>query len=156
MSKSDLNRRDFNRLTSAAFGGMLAGATLGCTQGEEEAEDGGDGSGGGESLLLTEPHVCRGLNTCKGKGAGDKNECAGQGTCATAEHHECAEMNKCKGQGGCGERPGENSCKGKGGCAVPLKGDMWEKARKNFEQAMKEADRKFGDTPEEYATIDGE
>jgi hypothetical protein len=61
-------------------------------------------------------------------------------------------MNDCAGTGGCGEKPGENNCKGMGECAVPLKDDKtWEKARKNFEAAMKKADKKFGDAPKKAA-----
>ena len=74
--------------------------------------------------MAQEPHVCRGLNTCKGKGAGAKNDCAGQGDCATAKAHTCAGDNDCAGLGGCNadvKAPGENACKGKGGCHVPIK-----------------------------------
>lgn len=98
-------------------------------------------------LLLKEPHVCRGLNACKGKGAGEKNACGGQGACASAEHHECKGQNECKGQGGCGEYPGQNACKSKGECAVPLKAKAWKNARKAFEVQMKKAGHEFGDAP---------
>lgn len=138
MGRSELTRRDFERLTMAALGGLMAGS------GAAWAAEGDDDK---KNPLLTEPHVCRGLNTCKGKGAGKKNACAGQGTCATAKAHECAEQNACKGQGGCGEHPGENSCKGKGSCAVPLSDKAWKTARKNFEAAMKKAGKKVGDAP---------
>lgn len=146
-SASRWNRRDFSKLTMAALGGAVAGSAM---TGRVWAEDKEEGS-----LLLREPHVCRGLNTCKGK-AGCKsakheckgmNECAGQGGCATAEKHSCHGDNACKGQGGCGEKPGENACKGKGDCAVPLKEKTWKTARKNFEAAMKKAGKKFGDAP---------
>jgi hypothetical protein len=100
---------------------------------------------------LQDPHVCRGINTCKNKGEkGTTNECAGQGHCATVKSHSCQGMNDCKGQGGCGENPGENECKGKGGCAVPLdagKKMTWQKARKRFEELMKKAGKTFGDAP---------
>ncbi len=82
------------------------------------------------SRLLEDPHVCRGINTCKNKGkTGTTNDCAGQAHCATVAAHDCNGMNDCKGQGGCGEHPGENDCKGKGGCAVPLSDKTWPKAR---------------------------
>ena len=138
MERSKLTRREFERLTMAALGGLTAGCSAAWA-----AEDDDDK----KSPLLKEPHVCRGLNTCKGKGSGKKNACAGQGTCATAKAHECAEQNACKGQGGCGEHPGENSCKGKGSCAVPLSDKAWKTARKNFEAAMKKAGKKVGDAP---------
>lgn len=167
MKKCDLSRREFNRLTAAAFGGVVAGSLAGCSDGDdppatdttdtdttaadadttdttdvaaEPAEEG--------SLLLGEKHVCRGLNQCKGQGAGGGNDCAGMGACATIAAHECASQNECKGQGGCGEKPGENACKTKGSCAVPLMDHAWDKARTNFEAAMKEAGKEAGAAPE--------
>jgi hypothetical protein len=173
MKKTDLSRRDFNRLSMAAFGGVVAGTFAGCADdgggtppvtgsapaggGTEPAEGGGDiepveggataTEGGTEtaSLLMGEKHVCRGLNMCKG--AGGENACAGAGACATLAAHECAGQNECKGQGGCGATPGENACKGMGSCAVPLKDHAWGKARKNFEAAMKAAGKEVGDAP---------
>ena len=59
-------------------------------------------------------HVCRGLNTCRGKDKKHDNTCAGRGTCATAETHACNGQNACKGQGGCDSTAGINTCKGKG------------------------------------------
>ncbi len=173
MKKTDLSRRDFNRLTVAALSGVAAGSVIGC--GGEEPEAGGDGGsgtgedsdgdGGGDSsaggdgadeksLLLAEKHVCRGLNMCKNQGASGDNACAGQGTCATIEHHVCGTKNACKGQGGCGEKPGENACKAQGKCAVPLMEHAWGTARKNFEAAMK-ADGKTVGQPPEAATKEG-
>jgi hypothetical protein len=143
MDESKMSRRDFQRLTAAAFGGMVGGTLLlkhGFAADEAPAKS-----------LLDEPHVCRGLNTCKGKGGcgatKGKNECAGQGGCATAEKHTCKGDNACKGQGGCGETPGENSCKAKGSCAVPLSDKAWAKARANFEGAMKKAGKTVGPAP---------
>lgn len=141
MDCSKMSRREFQRLTAAAFGGLVAGSAL---AGSALADD-------APPSILNDPHVCRGLNQCKEKGGGDnkgKNSCAGQGSCATADKHDCKGQNSCKGDGGCGENPGENACKGKGSCEVPLKGDMWKTARKNFEKAMKKADKTFGDAPE--------
>ncbi len=97
--------------------------------------------------ILSDPHTCRGLNTCKGKGAGKDNGCAGQGTCATAEAHGCDGHNACKGQGGCGGHPAENSCKGLGACEVPLKEKTWKKARHTFEAQMKKQKKEFGTAP---------
>ena len=176
MKKTDLTRRDFNRLSMAAFGGVVAGTFAGCANegtddaapsapdpvlgdpadagsGTTDAGDGGDGGDGAgdetASLLLGEKHVCRGLNMCKGAGAGGENACAGQGACATLAGQECGTQNACKGQGGCGEKPGENACKGMGKCHVPLKEHAWSKARANFETAMKAADpdKAVGDAP---------
>ena len=132
--KDELSRRDFNRLTTAALGGLLTGAVLGCQP-----------SGGGPAPAVEkDKHVCRGLNECKAAG----HECAGQGQCSTVAAHSCSRHNDCKGQGGCGATPGENDCKGKGGCAVPLAEHAWGTARENFEKRMKAAGKKFGSAPE--------
>lgn len=132
------SRRDFNRLTSAALGGLLSGAVLGCTP----AGNGGAGApvAGKEK---NDKHVCRGLNECKTAA----NACAGQGQCSTVAAHGCAGHNECKGEGGCGATPGENDCKGKGGCGVPLE-HAWKTARENFEKRMKAASKTFGKAPE--------
>ena len=79
MQNNGLDRRDFHKLTLAAFGGMLAGTTVGC--------GGGAPPGGAtpaapgvaktsateltevEKLIIDEPHVCRGLNSCRASGA---------------------------------------------------------------------------------------
>jgi hypothetical protein len=132
-----LSRRDFSRLGAAVFTGMLAGSTAGIAQ-EGEMKVFVD-----PSLLLNDPNVCRGLNTCQGKGKGD-HACAGQGACATVEAHSCHGENACKGQGGCGGYPGQNTCQAKGHCAVPLSAKTWELARKQFEHLMKDAGKKVG------------
>jgi len=176
MKRTELNRRDFARLTAAAFGGMIAGATVGCGEapkkdatpagsaktpasgekskkkpGEYGAHDGDaakDAGGEAESVMLSGKNVCRGLNTCKNHKGGD-NACAGQGACALAAAHGCHAENECKGEGGCGEHPGQNACKGKGECAVPLHAGAWEKARAAFEKAMADAGKSFGPAPAE-------
>jgi hypothetical protein len=137
MDQNPVTRRDFGRLTMAAVGGIAAGVMVPATV--RAADEG--------SLLLKDPHVCRGLNTCKGKGTTKDNACAGQGKCATAEKHTCDAQNACKGQGGCGETPGENACKTKGSCHVPLTPDTWKKARAHFEAAMKKAGKSVGPAP---------
>ncbi len=137
--KDHLNRRDFGKLTLAAFGGVLAGALAGERLLAEEKK-----AAGGE-FKLSDPHICCGLNTCKGHGKGAKNDCAGMGSCATAAEHGCAGSNACAGQG----ETGTNDCKGKGSCAVPVSGDNWKKARASFEAAMNKAGKKFGPAPKE-------
>ena len=141
MDDSKMSRRDFQRLTAAAFGGVVGGTAL--LRHAVAADE--------PKSLLDEPHVCRGLNACKGKGGCDatkgKNGCAGQGGCATAMKHDCKTDNACKGQGGCGETPGENACKAMGACAVPLSDKAWAKARANFEAAAKKAGKKVGPAP---------
>ncbi|MDP2323581.1 MAG: hypothetical protein Q8N51_06075 [Gammaproteobacteria bacterium] len=98
------------------------------------------------ALLLADPNVCRGLNSCKGKGKGD-HACAGHGACATVKAHACNGMNECKGQGGCGGYPGQNSCKEHGHCAVPLSKDSWALARKQYEHLMTGLKQEFGPAP---------
>lgn len=143
MDHSELNRRDFQRLSMAALGGMLIGAGAADAADEKDAKKDSK-----KNPLLSEPHVCRGLNTCKGKGADKKNACAGQGACATVKKHTCSGENACRGQGGCGAHPGENECKGMGACAVPLHaGATWEKTRKRFEELMKKEGKKVGPAP---------
>jgi hypothetical protein len=130
----DLSRRDFSKLTLAAFGGVLAGSLL--TNRSLLADE-------TKQEAAKDAHACCGLNACKGQGAGAKNECAGQGSCSTTEAHGCNGQNACKGQGD----SADNACKGKGSCAVPVKGDSWKKARANFEASMKKAGKKFGAAP---------
>jgi hypothetical protein len=149
MESQDLNRRAFGKLAAAALGGLVAGASLGLAA-DAKAEKGGK-KDPDKPLMAQEPHICRGLNTCKGHGKGKKNDCAGQGDCASAKSHTCAGSNDCAGLGGCNatvDAPGENKCKGMGGCHVPIKDSkVWAKARENFEADMKKADKKFGDAP---------
>ena len=139
---TNLSRRDFGKLTAAAFSGVLFGSALMASADDKKPDP---------SLLLQDQHVCRGLNTCKGKGKGTDNTCAGVGNCAIAEKHSCKGDNACKGQGGCGEYPGQNSCKSMGSCEVPLGEKTWKKARKAFEAQMKKAGKTFGDAPKAKA-----
>ena len=138
-----LSRRDFNKLTMAAVGGVLLGASAASRAAGKDDHD--------PALLLGEKHVCRGINTCKGKGKGGANSCAGEGNCAISEAHSCKGSNACKGQGGCGEYPGQNTCKGQGSCEVPLDDKSWKKARKAFEAQMKKDGKTFGDAPKKKA-----
>lgn len=148
MNYPTLSRRAVNRMALAALGGLVSGVIAGCGGQGKTGKGQSTGADDKASLLLNDPHVCRGINTCKNKGKpGTTNECAGQGTCATVAFHDCNGMNDCKGKGGCGERPGQNDCKGKGGCAVPLSDKTWPKARKRFEELMAKAGKKFGDAP---------
>lgn len=155
-TKTDLTRRDFARqLSMAALGGALAGSTLlGCKGGAEpkadtapKADDPAPTAAADAHPLLTEPHVCRGLNSCKGQGKGGANACGGQGECATAANHACSGKNECKGQGGCGGKYGTNDCKGKGGCSVPLMDHAWGKTREAFEKVAKAKGITVGQAP---------
>jgi hypothetical protein len=154
-SGDDCNRRDFNRLTVAAVGGLMAGLGQGALAAADDKET---------KQEKKEIHVCRGLNSCKGQGTSadldgdgkaDMNACAGQGACATAKHITCGGENACKGQGGCGSAPGENSCKGQGHCHVPLVDGAWKKARARFEARMKAAKKEFGNPPPKDKTPQG-
>ncbi|MDB5307077.1 MAG: hypothetical protein JWO38_1279 [Gemmataceae bacterium] len=141
MFSPDPNRRDFTKLAAAALGGLVAGTAVTAAEKKDDKKD------KTKNPLLSEPHVCRGLNTCKGKGKGDKNDCAGASACATLKAHTCKGENDCRGQGGCGAKPGENECKGMGGCAVPLSDKAWPKARKRFEEVMEKAGKKVLPAP---------
>lgn len=167
MKRTELNRRDFSKLSMAAFGGMLAGTTIGCGSGDDDAEKpagGGTPTGGGTpddddttpggdqvagNPWTDEKHVCRGLNACKNQGKSGENACAGQGNCATTEKapHTCSGLNACKYQGGCDGTAGQNACDTKGGCGVPLNEESWTKARESFETAMKTLEKKVGAAP---------
>ncbi|HEX3657270.1 MAG TPA: hypothetical protein VHV55_15890 [Pirellulales bacterium] len=139
MDEQKVDRRHFSKFTLAAFGGLLAGAQTGLAADDDDKPL--------KNPLLGDPHICRGINTCKGKGKSKDNACAGQGTCATAKAHSCHAANDCRGQGGCGAKPGENTCKAMGACAVPLQSPAWKKARKRFEELMTKAGKSFGDAP---------
>lgn len=161
MNKHELNRRDFHRLTMAAFGGVVAGAAAGC--GEEKPPPAAPGlpvppqigqsppkgaDGNEVAASESEPHACHGLNACKNQGASGKNDCAGQGTCATKSwHHSCGGQNECKGQGGCGENATQNECKTQGACHIPLMDPAWKKARAHFTEKMEKAGKKVGIDP---------
>jgi uncharacterized membrane protein YphA (DoxX/SURF4 family) len=168
----DRGRREFAKLIAAAVAGLVAGLLLRRGAGQhvekeklaqppKDARKGAQGTSTSGSanlpappagtdlnlLMAGDPHVCRGLNVCKGKGKDHKNACAGQGACATAESHACNGLNDCKGQGGCDGTAGINSCKGKGSCAVPLKDEVWRLARARFERLAKGKDLKVGAAP---------
>jgi hypothetical protein len=118
-----MDRREFTKIMGAVVAGMAAGSKV-LAADDKKATD----------KDKADVHVCKGKNTCTGKGgckAGDKgcagkNTCGGKGGCASASaKHGCKGENKCSGQGGCktGDKgcAGKNSCKGKGGCGVPVK-----------------------------------
>jgi hypothetical protein len=158
--ESALSRRDFHRLATAAFGGLVAGSLAGCGDGDRAAPPVSGSPAApttGAAPTTSAPvvsattvalHACRGLNECKGLGKGHKNTCAGQGNCFTVTH-DCAEKNDCKSQGGCGGTNGFNDCKGKGGCGhFPIEDKaVWKKARDQFESRMKVAGKKVGPAP---------
>ena len=153
MAERPFDRREFHKLTSAALGGLAAGAVLGCSGSGGGGPKGGDkakpetGSGGPGTAAAAELHLCRGLNECKGQGKDKQNSCRGQGACATAKEHSCGGQNDCKGLGGCGNDVGANDCKGKGGCHVPLMEDAWKTLRERKEKAWQEKQLEVGAAP---------
>jgi len=140
VDSSPLDRRRFQQLVGAAFGGLVVGSAVGCS-GDKQSDSGSAVAAAGEK------HACRGLNLCKGQGADGKNGCAGQGTCANVKNG-CGGQNECKNLGGCGKTAGGNECKTQGGCHVPLTHDgAWETGRKHYEARMKAAGKTFGAAP---------
>jgi len=118
-----MDRRQFSKVMGTVVAGVVAGSQLPASENSAYAKK------------APELHVCKGFNSCKGKGgcsSGDagcagKNSCKGKGGCASkAAKHACAGKNSCKGQGGCAAPPndagcaGKNACKAKGGCPVPV------------------------------------
>ncbi len=124
----EMNRRDFNKMVLSVVGGLMAGASVGCGKSEAPKKD--PESAKKPEAAVAEKHVCKGFNSCKGKGQGGKNECKGKGDCATVAKHDCKGHNDCKGLGGCKSGnngcAGKNDCKKKGGCGVPLSDSMRE------------------------------
>jgi len=146
MTDKQVSRRNFSKLATAAVGGILV-ASRGVGAQEKEGSDTKKAAFPVDAaLLLQDPNVCRGLNSCEAKGKGD-HKCAGQSACSTVAKHSCNGMNECKGQGGCGQYPGQNTCKEHGHCAVPLSKETWSIARKQFEQLMKDTGQKIGAAP---------
>lgn len=150
MTKPRLDRRDFNRLTTAALGGLAAGSLLGCNQAGQDKAPGASGAKAAPAqteLVKADIHLCRGLNDCKAHGKDGKNECRGQGACATAKEHSCGGQNDCKNLGGCGDKVGANDCKGQGGCHIPLMADAWDTLRKRKEAEWQEKKLEAGPAP---------
>ena len=148
------DRRGFNAMVAAAMAGLLGGNASTAVAADEKKK-----SKDSSNPLLVEPHICKGLNTCRGLGKDKKKACAGQGSCFTIEEHDCHGFNKCRGQGACDignwpkhqpHYPGENTCEKKGGCQVPLlpeKKEMWIKARRRFEALMADNGKTVGKPP---------
>lgn len=67
MSHENMGRRNFGRLTLVAAGGLVAGSQVAFGQGKKDEKP---DLGVDPSLLLAEPHTCKGLNSCKGEGKG--------------------------------------------------------------------------------------
>jgi hypothetical protein len=137
MSTESFDRRRFHELSAAALSGLTLGGLTGC----------GSDTTSKTAANAGEKHLCRALNECKAQGKSGKNECRGQGDCATFTHHTCAGHNDCKGQGGCGESAGINECSTKGGCAVPLMDSAWNKVRERLESKWNKEKVMFSTPP---------
>jgi len=163
MKRTELNRRDFNKLTMAALGGVVAGTAIGCGSGDEDEKKtggttpetpgppGGDPDGDGDPKVAL--NACRGLNTCSEAGQGE-HDCAGKGSCYTVEKHDCATLNTCQYLGGCHGKAGINECKEMGGCGVPMDADSdaWKQAHDAFVERMKKDGKEVGPAPEPAAS----
>lgn len=101
-----MDRRDFTKAMGAVVAGMAAGTRLFAEEKKAPAK-----------ADVTDKHVCKGMNDCKGKG----------GCASDAAKHACKGKNECKGKGGCAvpvnrahidadKAAGKHACKGKGGC----------------------------------------
>ncbi|MGE3314982.1 MAG: hypothetical protein AB7O26_07675 [Planctomycetaceae bacterium] len=141
MERKDLNRRDFARYTAAAFGGMIAGSSIGCGEAKKEAAPKTNPAAppaapAGQASAPTPPgkknnkrngedRKARLLELAKKKADQGKTEylivsvnnvCRGLNACS---HHKGG-ANECAGQGDCAtvkhDCSGKNECKGQGGC----------------------------------------
>ena len=117
-----MKKKTSSAVIAAAVSGLLLGSSVtvtSCSTGSDKTSE------SVAAKVVPEKHACKGMNTCKGKGADGKNECAKKGSCATVAHHSCGGNNTCKGLGGCKtdkhDCAGKNDCKGKGVCHVPVK-----------------------------------
>lgn len=68
------------KLALAALTGLLGTSIL--AAGVAHATD-GEKMEKAAAASVKEKHACKGLNSCKGKGADGKNECKGKGSCRT-------------------------------------------------------------------------
>jgi hypothetical protein len=74
---------------TAAFAGLLGGTAARAAQPLPTADNAiSAGLFADKKAAAVEKHACKGLNSCKGNGGGDKsqwgkNECKGKGACAT-------------------------------------------------------------------------
>ncbi len=86
MKPNDLDRRQFQKLTVAALGRLLAGATVGLAEDKKETKKDPKKDG---FPWLQEPHICRGTlqtRACKGEAQGRRTSaCSRQSTIPDAE-----------------------------------------------------------------------
>ena len=99
-------------------------------------------------LLLHDPHVCRGINTCKDKGkVGTTNECAGQGHCPRSTPTPARARTTARATAAATTTPARTSAAARA-LHVPLSVPKftWHKARIRFEELMPKyfPDKKVG------------
>lgn len=76
---------------AAAFAGLMGGTAARAAQPMPTGQSGllaGMLAGAADDKKAIEKHACKGMNSCKGQGGGDKkhwgkNDCKGKGACAT-------------------------------------------------------------------------
>ena len=68
MSNTNIGWRSFGSLALVAAGGLVVGSREAMAQGAAKPDLGVD-----PSLLLAEPHTCKGLNTVRAKGKASTN-----------------------------------------------------------------------------------
>jgi hypothetical protein len=142
MKPTDLNRRDFAKLTAAAFGGMIAGTAIGCGEGAKKEAGGAKAPGGaapeagsaapknnrppGYKNPKRNGDDAKAAEEIKKKieaGEGDFVMLSGKNVCRglnVGKNHKGG-SNDCAGRGECAsikahDCSGQNECKGQGGC----------------------------------------
>jgi hypothetical protein len=122
MNPKDLNRRDFTRLTAAAFGGMIAGSTIGCGEAAKNETAKTPGTPAPESGSSA-PKRSRppGVKNPKRNGEDEKasEEIQKKIAAGEGEYVMLSGKNVCRGLNTCKEhKGGDNACGGRGECAV--------------------------------------
>ena len=89
-----MERRDFTKVMGAVVAGMVAGSKAFAFGDEKKADE-----------KKADAHICKGHNSCKGKGGckTDKNACAGKNECKGKGWINAASAEECKSKGGTAE-----------------------------------------------------
>lgn len=126
MTRSQLSRRNFQQLTAAALGGLVAGATVGCGGNAEpenkatppQDENGAPPQEGGDTRgKQPQGSGARGQET-----SGNNSELSDEQLIMLEEPHVCRGLNACEGMGA-GK---DNACAGQGACATAVAHDCHE------------------------------
>lgn len=112
----DLTRRDFNRLTTAAFGGIVTGTIIGCGSSEEPDNGTGDSVASGDNATTdnaaTDSTPAGDSPPATDKTGGDEIKLVGG---ELPEKNACLGLNQCKEYG---KNGGEHECAGQSTCAT--------------------------------------